>query len=107
MPPRDVKAYLKRNKNDAADAAAICEAVRRPTMRLVRIKSAEQQGQLMQHRTRDVLIRQRTQIINALRAHLAELGVTAAQGHEGLKELLAIIAGKADERIPADAHASL
>ena len=67
MPAKDVKAYVKRNKNDAADAEAICEAVRRPTMRFVRIKSAEQQGQLMQHRTRDVLIRQRTQIINALR----------------------------------------
>src|SRR5664279_4809040 len=73
MPAKDVKAYLKRNKNDAADAEAICEAVRRPTMRFVQIKSAEQQGQLMQHRTRDVLIRQRTQIINSLRAHLAEL----------------------------------
>src|SRR5229473_2257321 len=90
MPAKDVKAYLKRNKNDAADAAAICEAVRRPTMRFVRIKSAEQQGQLMQHRTRDVLIRQRTQIINALRAHLAELGVVAAQGNAGVNELGAI-----------------
>ena len=79
MPAKDVKAYVKRNKNDAADAEAICEAVRRPTMRFVRIKSAEQQGQLMQHRTRDVLIRQRTQIINALRAHLAELGLVAAE----------------------------
>ena len=65
-------------KNDAADAEAICEAVRRPTMRFVRIKSAEQQGQLMQHRTRDLLLRQRTQTINALRAHLVELGITAA-----------------------------
>ena len=83
MPAKDVKAYVKRNKNDAADAEAICEAVRRPTMRFVRIKSAEQQGQLMQHRTRDVLIRQRTQIINALRAHLAELGFVAAQGNAG------------------------
>jgi hypothetical protein len=71
MPAKDVKAYVKRNKNDAADAEAICEAVRRPTMRFVRIKSAEQQGQLMQHRTRDLLIRQRTQSINAFRAHLA------------------------------------
>ena len=69
MPPKDVKAYLKRNKNDAADAAAICEAVRRPTMRFVRVKSEEQQGQLMQHRTRDLLMRQRTQLINALRGH--------------------------------------
>ena len=94
MPAKDVKAYVKRNKNDAADAEAICEAVRRPTMRFVRIKSAEQQGQLMQHRTRDVLIRQRTQIINALRAHLAELGSVAAQGDKGVKELLAIVADK-------------
>src|SRR3989442_6580038 len=107
MPPQYVKAYLKRNKNDAADAEAICEAVRRPTMRFVPVKSAEQQGRLMQHRTRDLLIRQRTQVINALRAHLAELGITAAQGHEGLKELLRIIASDADERLPADAHASL
>jgi transposase len=61
MPAKDVKAYVKRNKNDAADAEAICEAVRRPRMRFVRIKSAEQQGQLMQHRTRDLLMRQRTQ----------------------------------------------
>jgi transposase len=76
---RDVKAYLKRNKNNAADATAICEAVRRPIMRFVLIKTAEQQGQLMQHRTRDLLMRQRTQLINALRAHLAELGVVAAQ----------------------------
>jgi transposase len=70
-----VKAYVKRNKNDAADAAAICEAVRRPTMRFVAVKSVEQQGQLMQHRARDLLMRQRTQVINALRAHLAELGM--------------------------------
>jgi transposase len=63
------------NKNDAADAEAICEAVRRPTIRFVRVKSAEQQGQLMQHRTRDLLMRQRTQVINALRAHMAELGI--------------------------------
>ena len=86
MPAKDVKAYVKRNKNDAADAEAICEAVRRPTMRFVRIKSAEKQGQLMQHRTRDLLMRQRTQSINALRAHLAELGIVAAQGDKGMKE---------------------
>src|SRR5262245_41542633 len=79
MPAKDVKAYVKRNKNDAADAAAICEAVRRPTMRFVEVKSAEQQGRLMQHRTRDLLLRQRTQTINALRAHMAELGIVAAQ----------------------------
>ena len=107
MPAKDVKAYVKRNKNDAADAEAICEAVRRPTMRFVQVKSAEQQSQLMLHRTRDLLMRQRTQVINALRAHMAELGMTAAQGNAGLRELLAIIAGAADERLPAEAHASL
>ena len=107
MPAKDVKAYLKRNKNDAADAAAICEAVRRPTMRFVRIKTAEQQGQLMQHRTRDLLMRQRTQLINALRAHLAELGIVAAQGDKGLEELLAIVADDRDERLPVDGRASV
>src|ERR1700731_4682362 len=107
MPAKDVKAYVKRNKNDAADAEAICEAVRRPTMRFVQVKSAEQQGRLMQHRTRDLLMRQRTQVINALRAHLAELGITAAHGIAGLKELLKVIASDEDERLPIDAHASL
>jgi len=67
MPAKDVKAYVKRNKNDAADAEATCEAVRRPTMRFVPVKSAEQQAQLMQHRARDLLMRQRTQVINAMR----------------------------------------
>jgi transposase len=107
MPAKDVKAYVKRNKNDAADAEAICEAVRRPTMRFVGVKSAAQQGRLMQHRTRDLLMRQRTQTINALRAHMAELGIAAAQGREGLKELLAIIASDEDPRLPIDARASL
>jgi transposase len=105
MPARDVKAYVKRNKNDAADAEAICEAVRRPTMRFVQIKSAEQQGQLMQHRTRDLLIRQRTQLINALRGHLGELGIVAAQGNEGVKDLLAIVSDEEDARLPIDARA--
>jgi transposase len=107
MPAKDVKAYVKRNKNDAADAEAICEAVRRPTMRFVGVKSAAQQGRLMQHRTRDLLMRQRTQTINALRAHMAELGIAAAQGREGLKELLAIVANDEDPRLPVDARASL
>jgi transposase len=107
MPAKDVKAYVKRNKNDAVDAEAICEAVRRPTMRFVGVKSAEQQGRLMQHRARDLLLRQRTQVTNALRAHMAELGVVAAQGREGLKALLAIIADDGDERLPTDARASL
>jgi transposase len=107
MPAKDVKAYVKRNKNDAADAEAICEAVRRPTMRFVQVKSAEQQGQLMQHRTRDLLMRQRTQSINALRAHLAELGIVAAQGDKGVNELLSIVADEKDARLPIDARASV
>ena len=107
MPAKDVKAYVKRNKNDAADAEAICEAVRRPTMRFVTIKSAEQQSRLIQHRVRDQLMRQRTQAINALRSHMAELGIVAAQGREGLKELLAVIADADDSRLPLDARASL
>src|SRR6202040_2932170 len=106
VPAKDVKAYVKRNKNDAADAEAICEAVGRPTMRFVRAKSAEQQGRLMQHRTRDLLLRQQTQVINALRAHLAELGIVAAQGREGLKQLLVIIADEKEARLPIDARAS-
>ena len=107
MPARDVKAYVKRNKNDAADAEAICEAVRRPTIRFVQVKSVEQQAQLMQHRARDLLMCQRTQLINAMRAHLAELGIIAPQGREGIKELLAIIANDDDTRLPLDARTSL
>ena len=107
MPARDVKAYVKRNKNDTADAEAICEAVRRPTMRFVRVKSAAQQAQLMQHRARDLLMRQRTQLINAMRAHMAELGIAAPQGREGIKQLVAIIANDEDGRLPVDARASL
>src|SRR4051794_31297651 len=92
---------------DAADAAAICEAVRRPTMRFVRIKSTDQQCQLMQHRTRDLKMRQRTQLINALRAHLAELGIVAAMGDKGVTELLMIVADEDDGRLPVEARASL
>src|SRR3954451_4422803 len=91
IPPSYVKAYVKRSKNDAADAAAICEAVTRPSMRFVAIKTAEQQAALMLHRTRDLLIRQRTQLINALRAHLAELGLIAEQGRDGVVKLVAIV----------------
>ena len=82
-----VKGYVKRSKSDAADAAAICEAVTRPSMRFVPIKSTDQQALLMLHRTRDLLIRQRTQLINALRAHLAEFGLVAEKGREGLAQL--------------------
>ena len=107
MPAKDVKAYVKRNKNDAVDAAACCEAVRRPTVRTVPVKTPEQQAQLMQHRVRDLLVRQRTQAINGLRSHLAELGIVAAQGYDGLKMLLAIIADSSDARLPENARASL
>ncbi len=80
MPARYVKAYVKRNKNDAADAAAICEAVTRPTMRFVPIKTPEQQSVLMLHRTRQLFVRQRTALVTALRAHLAEFGIVAGVG---------------------------
>ena len=91
MPAGYVKAYVKRSKNDAADAAGICEAVTRPSMRFVPVKTAESQAAIMLHRSRDLLVRQRTQLINALRAHLAEVGLVAAAGVDGLKSLLAII----------------
>jgi transposase len=91
MPASYVKAYVKRSKNDAADAAAICEAVTRPSMRFVPVKTVGSQAALMLHRSRDLLVRQRTQLINALRAHLAEVGLVAATGVDGLKSLLAII----------------
>jgi transposase len=100
MPPAYVKAYVRRGKNDATDAAAICEAVTRPHMRFVAVKSPGQQSQLMVHRTRELLIGQRTSLVNALRAHLAEFGVVAAQGILGLKELLAIVADETDARVP-------
>jgi transposase len=91
IPPSYVKAYVKRQKNDAADAAAICEAVTRPSMRFVPVKTADQQATLTVHRVRALLIGQRTQLINALRAHLAELGIVADEGRDGLAKLIAII----------------
>ena len=87
MPPAYVKPYVKRGKTDAADAEAICEAVTRPTMRFVPVKSREQQGVLMLHKTRDLLVRQRTALINALRAHLAEYGIVTPTGPGGVKAL--------------------
>ena len=92
IPPVYVKAYVKRSKNDAADAAAICEAVTRPSMRFVPIKSEEQQAALAIHRARVLLIRQRTRLMNALRAHMAELGIVAETGLEGLAQLVNIVA---------------
>lgn len=104
MPPQYVKAYVKRNKNDAADAEAICEAVKRPSMRFVPVKTAEQQSVLMTHRARDLLIRQRTMLVNALRGHLAEFGLIGAQGLHKVAGLVAIVMDDADARIPAIAR---
>ncbi len=99
MPPSYVKAYLKRSKNDANDAAAICEAVTRPSMRFVPIKTKEQQTGLMLHRTRQLLVRQRTMLSNAVRGHMAELGIISAKGRSGTAELLKVIANAEDDRI--------
>jgi transposase len=107
MPPRYVKPYVKRQKNDAADAEAICEAVTRPTMRFVEIKSCEQQGVLVLHRVRLMLTRQRTALSNAIRGHMAEYGLVASVGRTGLQRLVGIIADPNDERLPAVARASL
>jgi transposase len=104
MPPRYVKPYVKRNKNDAADAEAICEAVQRPTMRFVPIKTPEQQSVLMLHRTRHLFVRQRTTLINAIRAHLAEFGIIAGVGRHGVEQLLVLIAKGEDDRIPSAAR---
>ena len=101
MPPRYVKPYVKRNKNDAADAEAICEAVTRPTMRFVAIKTPEQQSVLMLHRTRHLFIKQRTTLINALRAHLAELGIVAGIGRLGVERLVKVIEDGEDAPIHA------
>jgi transposase len=92
IPPAYVKPFVKRQKNDAADAEAICEAASRPTMRFVAVKTEEQQARAMLFRTRDLLVRQRTQLINALRGHLAEHGVVAAQGPSNVKVLAEAIA---------------
>ena len=88
MPPAYVKAYVKRNKNDVADAAAICEAVTRPSMRFVPVKDVDQQAVLMMHRARNLLVRQRTMAVNALRAHLAEFGIVAPQGLRHVERLV-------------------
>ena len=100
MPPAYVKPYVKRQKNDAADAEAICEAVTRPSMRFVPTKTPEQQSCLMLHRTRHLLIRQQTAVINAIRAHLAEFGIVAPVGRQGVMALLEIIADADDQRLP-------
>jgi transposase len=107
MPARYVKPYVKRNKNDMADAEAICEAVTRPSMRFVPIKTPAQQSILMVHRTRELFVRQRIMLVNALRAHLAEFGIVAGVGRNGLEKLLEVIADGQDERVPAEARSCL
>ena len=107
MPPAYVKPYVKRQKNDMADAEAICEAVTRPTMRFVETKTPGQQSCLMLHRTRQLFIRQQTAVINTIRAHLAEFGVVAPVGRNGVEELLEVVADPGDKRLPEVARACL
>jgi transposase len=107
IPPAYVKPYVKRQKNDAADAEAICEAVQRPSMRFVPTKTPEQQSCLVLHRTRHLFVRQQTAVINTIRAHLAEFGIVAPVGRNGVEELLYAVADHKDERIPEVARACL
>ena len=107
MPPSYVKPYVKRQKNDAADAEAICEAVSRPTMRFVPVKTVEQQGVMVLHRSRALLMRQRVRLSNAIRGHMAEYGIVAPIGRQGLQRLIATIDDEADTRVPAVAWVCL
>jgi transposase len=107
MPPAYVKPYVKRQKNDAADAEAICEAVTRANMRFVATKTPEQQSCLMLHRTRHLFIRQQTAVINAIRAHLAEFGIVAPVGRRGVEQLLEVVADSSDKRLPEVARACI
>jgi transposase len=107
IPPAYVKGYVRRNKNDAADAAAICEAVSRPSMRFVAIKSEQQQAGTGIHRVRDLLMKQHTMLRNHLRGLMAEFGIVAAKGRRGLAELLAILIDPEDRRIPSSLRAGL
>ena len=107
MPPAYVKPYVKRQKNDTADAEAICEAVTRANMRFVETKAPEQQSCLMLHRTRHLFIRQQTAVINAIRAHLAEFGIVAPVGRNGVEQLLGVVADPTDKRVPEVARACL
>jgi transposase len=100
MPAQYVRPYVKRNKNDAADAEAICEAVTRPSMRFVPIKGPDQQSVLMLHRAREMLVRQRTMLVNALRGHIAEFGIVVAQGIRNVAKLLVVLADPDDRRLP-------
>ena len=105
--PQFVKPFVKTNKNDAVDAEAIVEAMLRPTMRFVTIKSEEQQSTLMLHRSRELLVHQKTQLINAIRGHCTEFGLVVAQGASRVGELVAIIDDPNDDRLPASARVAL
>jgi len=105
MPPAYVKPYVKRHKNDATDAEAICEAVTRANMRFVATKTPEQQSCLTLHRTRHLLMRQQTSAINAIRAHLAEFGIVAPVGRQGVEQLLSVVADASDKRTSTDVRA--
>ena len=107
MPPAYVKPYIKRQKNDAADAEAICEAVTRANMRFVDTKTLEQQSGMVLHRTRHLCMRQQTSVINAIRAHLAEFGIVAPVGRNGVEELLDIVSDPSDKRVPEIARTCL
>jgi transposase len=107
IPAAYVKPYVKRGKTDAADAEAICEAVSRPTMRFVPVKTPEQQAVLVLHRTRDLLVRQRTMLVNALRGHMSEFGIVARQGVGGVGELLAGLRDAEPTLLPALARQAL
>lgn len=107
MPPAYVKPYVKRNKTDVADSEAICEAVTRPTMRFVPVKTDEQQAAGMILRTREVLIRQRSQTANALRAHMAELSIIAGTGMASIAKLLVLLRDEKDNRTPGAARFAL
>jgi transposase len=107
LPPNYVKAYVKRGKTDAADAEAICEAVSRPGMRFVPVKTLAQQSVLMLHRARDLLVRQRTMLINAIRGHMAELGYAMARGRDGIGELMTVILGEEAAQLPDIARDAL
>jgi transposase len=107
MPPAYVKPYVKRQKNDAADAEAICEAVTRANMRFVATKTPEQQSGLTLHRTRHLFIRQQTAVINVVRAHLAEFGIVAPVGRKGVEALLNVVTDSSDKRVPVVARMCL
>ena len=107
MPARYVKPYVQRGKSDALDAAAICEAVSRPTMRFAAIKSVEQQSALTLHRAREILVKQETMLANLIRGCLGEFGIVAPLGIRRMAELVGIIRDEADSRIPPHARIAM